>query len=559
MCAKENDPSPRPTDEPTADGPLGDVVTPGEPSGTKVALVEGSRPTLGSETAALLHRRLRVAALTLLCPNIFFAVRGLLGADADTASPFVLNYRWFVMATQAVCTLVLFSRWKLAVRELRAVELAVFGISGVYFAALQYDWLQQAGAARPVDPFRIRYWCQVCVVMWFAFTTIYGTFIPNTAWRATAVMTAISLAPVAIITSAGLLWPTVGDVVFYDIVVTDAAIMAVAFTVSLYGSNKLGALRREVFHARQLGQYQLTEMLGAGGMGEVYLAEHRLLKRPCAVKLIRPAQAAQAKALARFEREVRAIARLTHWNSVEIFDYGRTDDGTFYYVMEFLPGLSLQEVVEQQGPMQPARVVHLLRQVCEALKEAHAEGITHRDIKPSNIVASMRGGVYDVAKLVDFGLATSIDGLQDVRLTQEGTVAGSPYYMAPEQFLEDGEPDARSDIYSLGAVTYFLLVGRPPFQGDKPFKVMMAHAHDEVVPPTKLNAALPSDLEQIVLRCLVKDPKGRFLDVAELQRALAACGCADQWSQELAIQWWSPRRAVAVGTSSTQTATATVS
>ena len=253
---------------------------------------------------------------------------------------------------------------------------------------------------------------------------------------------------------------------------------------SVLGVDIIGGLRREAFEARQLGQYRLTRRIGAGGMGEVYLAEHQLLKRPCVVKLIRPDKSGDPKNVARFQREVRATAKLSHWNTVEIFDYGSTADGTFYYVMEYLPGMSLGEIVERFGPMSPERVIYLLEQACDALSEAHAAGLIHRDIKPANIFAAKRGGVYDVAKLLDFGLVKPLVDDEPIHLTIEGAIAGSPLFMSPEQAVGDSQPDARSDIYALGAVGYYLLTGRPPFQSDKAIKVMLAHAHDPVVPPS---------------------------------------------------------------------------
>jgi serine/threonine-protein kinase len=274
-------------------------------------------------------------------------------------------------------------------------------------------------------------------------------------------------------------------------------------------------------------------------MGEVYLAEHQLMKRPCAIKLIRPERAGDAKVLARFEREVRASAKLTHWNSIEIFDYGRADDGTFYYVMEYLPGLNLEELVRRHGPLPPERAIHLLTQTCDALAEAHAQGLIHRDIKPANIFAAERGGIFDVAKLLDFGLAKPIvaDGA-GAEVTQEGTITGSPLYMSPEQATGDTEPDARSDVYSLGGVAYFLLTGRPPFDGQQPIKVIIAHAHEPVVPPSDLRGDVPADLEAVVLRCLAKNPDDRFQSASELAAALSECEASGQWNRTSARQWW---------------------
>lgn len=187
-----------------------------------------------------------------------------------------------------------------------------------------------------------------------------------------------------------------------------------------------------------------------------------------------------------------ATAQLSHANTIEIFDYGRNDNGAFFYVMEYLPGLSLAELVERDGPMQPARVIYLLSQACDALQEAHEAGLVHRDIKPANIMAAYRGGRHDVAKLLDFGLVKTLAGDEKAsHLTREGTVAGSPLYMAPEQIMRSQEPDRRSDIYGLGAVGYFLLTGRPPFRGESPMEVMIAHVRDTVIPPRELALKYP--------------------------------------------------------------------
>src|SRR6185312_7224850 len=191
---------------------------------------------------------------------------------------------------------------------------------------------------------------------------------------------------------------------------------------STFGARTMSRLRRQAAEARQFGQYRLRRRLGSGGMGEVYLAEHQLLKRPCAVKLIRPDAATDPRALARFESEVRLTATLSHPNTVEIYDYGRAEDGTYYYVMEYLPGLSLAEMVERYGPLPPARVVYLLRQVSGALREAHAAGLIHRDIKPSNIIAARRGGMDDVAKLLDFGLVRPSAAARAAHVSAEGQV-----------------------------------------------------------------------------------------------------------------------------------------
>src|SRR3954471_7296795 len=273
-------------------------------------------------------------------------------------------------------------------------------------------------------------------------------------------------------------------------------------------------------------------------MGEVYLAEHQLLKRPCALKLIRPEGVADPKALARFEREVRLTATLSHPNTVEIYDYGCTEDGTYYYVMEYLPGLSLEELIGRHGPLPPGRAVYLLRQVCLALREAHATGLVHRDIKPSNIFASRRGGMDDVAKLFDFGLVLPASAVGDPQMSGRGQVLGTPSFMSPEQATGGRELDGRSDIYSLGAVAYYLLTGRPPFRGDDGLGLLIAHARDPVEPPSRVREGVPDDLERVVLRCLAKDPADRFPDALALELALADCRCAEDWDLDRAARWW---------------------
>ncbi|MFO0841051.1 MAG: serine/threonine-protein kinase [Gemmataceae bacterium] len=266
-------------------------------------------------------------------------------------------------------------------------------------------------------------------------------------------------------------------------------------------------------------------------MGEVWLAEHVLLRRPCAVKLIRPERLGDPQALPRFEREVQVTATLSHPNTVEVYDYGHADDGTFYYAMEYLPGQSLQELVTAEGPLEAGRAVHLLRQVCGALSEAHAAGLVHRDIKPANVLVCERGGLRDVAKLLDFGLVRARgSGQGGETLTEEGTIAGTPAYMSPEQARGDAA-DTRSDLYSVGAVAYFLLTGEPPFVRDSAVQTMAAHLSDPVTPPGR-QRSVPADLEAVVLRGLEKEPARRFQSAEELEQALARCAFPGGYHKE---------------------------
>jgi eukaryotic-like serine/threonine-protein kinase len=279
----------------------------------------------------------------------------------------------------------------------------------------------------------------------------------------------------------------------------------------------------------QIGPYRLLSPLGAGGMGEVYLAEHRVLNRLCAIKLIRHDRAGDPRIVARFEREMRAMAQLSHCNTVQVFDGGRTADGSLYYVMEYLKGQSFEEIIEQEGPQPAERVLHLLRQACRALHEAHSLGLIHRDIKPGNLFAATQGSLSDVVKVLDFGLVKPVGEPGSTRLTQEGALSGTPLFMSPEQADGSEDVDSRSDIYSLGAVAYMLLTGRPPFEGDNTLQVLMAHLRGEVTPPSQICADVPADLEQVVLRCLAKERDARYSDMQELEQALAQCAAADEF------------------------------
>jgi serine/threonine-protein kinase len=312
--------------------------------------------------------------------------------------------------------------------------------------------------------------------------------------------------------------------------------MAAAVAIGVFGSHKLTTLRQQASEAQHLGNYRIKRRLSTGGMGEVYLAEHRSLNRPYAIKLIRPEMAANPTSRRRFEREIQAMARLTHWNTIEIIDYGHAPGGTFYYVMEYVEGLNLGELVERHGPLNAGRVVYLLRQVCAALAEAHAVGLIHRDIKPGNIMLTQQAGLVDVVKILDFGLVQSLgpaDG--DDKLTQPGLLMGTPGFMSPERAR--GVADVRTDIYGLGAVGYFLLSGQTPFTG-RGIEQFLTSLAQEPTPLRNLRHEVPSDLEAVIQRCLRRDPEERFADIQLVDEALAACGCAAAWSSTEAAAWW---------------------
>jgi serine/threonine protein kinase/CHASE1-domain containing sensor protein len=305
---------------------------------------------------------------------------------------------------------------------------------------------------------------------------------------------------------------------------------------SISGMRIIGQLRGQVRAAQHLGKYTLIRKLGEGGMGMVWEARHALLRRPTAIKLLRPDHVGAA-AISRFEREVQLTSQLTHPNTVAIYDYGRTSDGVFYYVMEYLDGFDLQRLVAVDGSQLPARVVHILKQVVGALAEAHARGLVHRDVKPANIVLCERGGMNDVAKVVDFGLVKRT-AQPDAQLSAEHAVIGTPLFLAPEALTDPEHLDGRSDLYAVGAVAYFLLTGQPVFDGGSLLEICSQHMYAEPQPPSeRLGRPLPQALEQLVLRCLAKRPDDRFASAGDLLDALAACG-VPLWTEAEAKAAW---------------------
>jgi serine/threonine-protein kinase len=343
------------------------------------------------------------------------------------------------------------------------------------------------------------------------------------------------------------------------------ATLGVGAVLGLTATYKLTELRHAVAAVRRLGQYRLFERIGSGGMGEVYRAQHMFLRRPCAIKLIREDSQDTARSLQRFEREVQATASLHHPNIVDVYDYGRSEDGTFFYVMEYLSGMSLEQLVRRHGPLSAGRAVYLLRQACQALAEAHTVGLIHRDIKPSNLFVCSRGTQHDVVKLLDFGLVQQSDtaaktgddtppvilsALPSVSLppgmpslpssfrTLAGSILGTPSFMSPEQIRAAAPLDARSDLYSLGVVAFYLLTGHPPFRGATNVDVLAAHLTTPAPTLRSLLPSAPADLEALIARCLSKEPQDRPASASELEQALAACACASHWEARAAAAWW---------------------
>jgi serine/threonine-protein kinase len=499
------------------------------------------------ELCALLRRRILISDAVMVAFFGILPISGLMhmyDADVSIGARQVLVMQLITAAILGVIGAILWWRPPKGLTPLRWFEALVFGIgvvtlavSNAYFIerwellkppipVVRHSILDLAGSA--LDPVSMR---------WLLMVVGYGTLIPNT-WRrcATVVfgMVALYLGFLVIQGSAnGATASEIGRVLRYPVVW-----MTIGSIIAIFGSYRTGLLERRVQEVERFGQYRLKRHLGTGGMADVYLAEHVLLKRPFAVKLLSPEHSKDEMMLQRFEREVKAMSRLEHWNAVAIYDYGHAADGSFYYVMEYLPGLTLQQMVTGYGPLPAARAIHFVRQLCGALHEAHGMGLMHRDVKPQNIIICERAGIFDVAKLLDFGLVKHVGFGEDTQLTVEGTIAGTPLYMSPEQASGSDPVDGRSDIYSLGAVAYFLLTGRPPFEGGNAMHVMVAHVSEDPAPIASLRADIDPQLAAIVHRCLAKKAADRYATAKELADALGQCTSCGTWRQLDAQLWW---------------------
>ncbi len=300
-----------------------------------------------------------------------------------------------------------------------------------------------------------------------------------------------------------------------------------------------------VSRERDLGSYELLEKLGTGGMGEVWRARHRLLAREAAIKLIAPRALAKGSAEAmevvrlRFEREAKATAGLRSPHTVTIFDYGMAESGALYYVMEIVNGIDLETLIERFGPLPAGRAIWLLRQICRSLEEAHAVGLTHRDIKPRNIMVGQSGLDNDFAKVLDFGLVKAMEDDESAKLTRDGTATGTPAYMAPEMALGVDGVDARSDLYAVGCVGYWLVTGKLVFDAKNMMGMLMAHAQETPRPASeRIELPVPAELDALLLACLEKDPAARPQSARALREGLERCEACREWDEARADRWW---------------------
>ncbi len=456
-------------------------------------------------TRQLLRHRLMIAAITLICFILFVKILVLITGQTTTR---VFLMRATTMALLGGILVVLYRSPRISLRWLRVIEVLVIAVPMTEALLVQYfetARLFESGEFERILTMRATIGGVVSL-----FIAIYGIFIPSD-WRRTATILMIAALLPTVLTM--FQWNAVPEEVRSGLpLFVTPALMFMMAVVGTLGAHVVHSIRRDAETALQYGQYRLTEEIGRGGMGIVYRAEHRMLKRPAAIKLIRLEAASKDGAVERFEREVQLMATLSHWNTVQIYDYGHTAAGDFYYVMEYLTGQTLAESLVENGVKNVESTVSIIIQICNGLEEAHDNTMVHRDLKPANIFLANCGGQRDVVKILDFGLAVS-----RLHVTQDDSVSGSPSYMSPEQILGESV-DGRSDIYSIGCVFYECLVGRLLFDGRSITDVFNQHLGE-----TRDLEQLPqvaSGFAPIIEKCVSRNRADRFDNVAQLRAAI---------------------------------------
>ncbi len=500
-----------------------------------------SAPGLGGGAPRRLPRDLverankRLASATLMCALAFATAFPVM----NLSPPESMGNLAIANIVAAVCTIFALGAYALTRTKIEPDRLLDFGLVFEVVMGFGIAFAETFATYSPNASVRGVSW--LCV-----FIVIFPLIVPSTPGKTfIASVATATMSPIALVIIIALGAPAPSMVTFLYLVLPTyfAAGLAVLCT------RIINRLTSDVERARRMGSYQLVQMLGRGGMGEVWRAKHRMLARPAAIKLV------NAEVLAgregsdvltlkkRFEREAQVTASLTSPHTIQLFDFGITDDGTLYYVMEMLNGVDCETLVRDHGPVPPERAAHILRQVAESLAEAHEAGLVHRDIKPANIYLCRLGGADDHVKVLDFGLVAHTTGVDndETRLTADGTVTGTPAYMAPEMITGDRELDNRTDLYSLGCVGYWLLTAQLVFTGT-PVQVVYGHVEKEPTPPSsRVVTEIPSDLERLVLACLSKEPGARPMDARQFIRRLAECDLTT-WTNDDATAWWAEHR-----------------
>ena len=456
-------------------------------------------------TRQLLRERLIIAAI--LIAMMITIVQVLVSFNGSFWSTATLA-RLAVISCLAGIVALLNWRPSLSLNQLRWIEILVVIVPLAEVLLIQHletTRLIEIGKPYQVPTLMVSIGGVVCL-----FVATYAMFIPSN-WRRTAVVGLVSAVLPTILTAVQFTNVTGLREIEYPGFATPFLLFTTAM-VATVAAHFVRTIRHDAESARQYGQYHLTTEIGRGSMGIVYQAEHRMLKRPAAIKLIRADRAASKQAVARFEQEVQLSATLSHWNTVQIYDYGRTASGDFFYVMEFLQGKTLAQRLAADGPMKPELAVDIIRQICNGLEEAHAKALVHRDLKPANIFLTSCGSQSNLVKILDFGLATN-----HTSPNQDRSVSGSPPYMPPEQIRGD-LADGRSDIYSIGCMLYECVKGQPLFNGDSISDVFDQHLRSH--PKLELLPELANDLKPIIEKCIAKQPSDRYQSVASLLAVL---------------------------------------
>ncbi len=480
---------------------------------------------LGGPTSVetLLRHRLRFIGLTFSICLLYFAILAVLNPGNKVALFLEGNWlKWLNACQLLICigiTTFLFAFRKIDLSVLRILEVVLFGLMlmelGCGLASDLFIDLELVLPMKEGDHALFHY-SSSWSLPFFALIVGYGTLVPSGWKRCTMIVSGMAIVPVIISLTAALLLYGVDIPFLRSFLLQMILWMATAAAIAVYGVRRLELVHQQVLRSGKLGRYRLIKQIASGGMGEIYLAEHQVLNTRCAIKLMHPKWSRDPQLFARFEREVQVLAGLSHPNSVQIFDFGYTDDGVFYYVMEYLDGSDLDRIVGSHGALPVSQVLDILFQVAEALQALHRSGLVHRDVKPSNIFLCNSGKPHRI-KLLDFGLVKPIfPGDSAIhQLTIDGTIVGTPAFMSPEQ-ARGYELDARSDIYSLGAVAYYLLAGKLPFAGLSVVETLVAQIQDVPVSIQSLNSDVVDEFAEVINRCLAKDPACRFPDMAQL-------------------------------------------
>jgi len=480
--------------------------------------------------SSAMGKRLAIAALAASA-----AWTGYLGLAyvRGTATAVVFVIGWTVICISLV--LAAYSRRTAANRD-RITSLGSLYLLGTAFAVAAVEYLSGAhiGSTHIVS----------YNAVWIAFFPMLVPCAPKkTLIKSTVAATMNPVALALIVTTTDVAWPSTSDIAWLFLPVYGSALLAY---VSAGVMTRLGA---QASKATRLGTYELVERIGLGGMGEVWRARHDLLARPAAIKLIRSDQGdgtpvRDEQMVRRFEREAQTTASLKSPHTVQLYDFGVTDSGTFYYVMEMLEGGTLEQLVENTGPLPPARAVHIVRQALDSLAEAHSYGLVHRDIKPANVHVGQRGLIEDYVKVLDFGLvklARAHETRGSVMVSKENQITGTPAYLAPEALTGAAPVDARTDLYAVGCMLHWMLTGRLAFSGDTPMKMAIAHVTETPEPPSAYSSHhIPAELDELVLACLEKDPEDRPASAIELSQRLASIALPDSRPDSQSEPWNTP-------------------